>query len=62
MMVVALRLTSGSRLAATYPIHPEVFDRLYEDWSTLVKFRRSLVPLMPAAGFGINCLHQMQKR
>ena len=21
-----------------YPIHPEVFDRLYEDWSTLEAF------------------------
>jgi predicted AAA+ superfamily ATPase len=21
--------------------HPEVFDRLYEDWSTLVKFHRT---------------------
>src|SRR5262245_48972755 len=25
------------RLRAAYPIHPEVFDRLYADWSTLVK-------------------------
>jgi hypothetical protein len=24
-----------------YPIHPEVFDRLYTDWSTLVKFQRT---------------------
>src|SRR5262249_3818035 len=23
------------------PIHPEVFDRLYTDWSTLVKFQRT---------------------
>jgi predicted AAA+ superfamily ATPase len=30
-----------SRLKAAYPIHPEVFDRLYEDWSTLVKFQRT---------------------
>ena len=29
------------RMAAAYPIHPEVFDRLYEDWSTLVKFQRT---------------------
>ncbi|QUV86775.1 DUF499 domain-containing protein [Chloracidobacterium sp. S] len=29
------------RLQAAYPIHPEVFDRLYEDWSTLVKFQRT---------------------
>ena len=30
-----------SRLKAAYPIHPEVFDRLYSDWSTLVKFQRT---------------------
>ncbi len=29
------------RLRAAYPIHPEVFDRLYNDWSTLVKFQRT---------------------
>lgn len=29
------------RLRAAYPIHPEVFDRLYTDWSTLVKFQRT---------------------
>ena len=29
------------RLKAAYPIHPEVFDRLYEDWSTLIKFQRT---------------------
>ncbi|MGY6217589.1 Swt1 family HEPN domain-containing protein [Methylolobus aquaticus] len=29
------------RLQAAYPIHPEVFDRLYTDWSTLVKFQRT---------------------
>jgi len=31
----------GRRLQAAYPIHPEIFDRLYEDWSTLVKFQRT---------------------
>ena len=30
-----------NRLRAAYPIHPEVFDRLYTDWSTLVKFQRT---------------------
>lgn len=30
-----------ARLKAAYPIHPEVFDRLYSDWSTLVKFQRT---------------------
>jgi predicted AAA+ superfamily ATPase len=29
------------RIKAAFPIHPEVFDRLYEDWSTLVKFQRT---------------------
>lgn len=29
------------RLCRSYPIHPEVFDRLYEDWSTLDKFQRT---------------------
>ena len=29
------------RLCQCYPIHPEVFDRLYEDWSTLDKFQRT---------------------
>jgi predicted AAA+ superfamily ATPase len=29
------------RIKAAYPIHPEIFDRLYSDWSTLVKFQRT---------------------
>ncbi len=29
------------RIKAAYPIHPEVFDRLYNDWSSLVKFQRT---------------------
>ncbi len=29
------------RLKEAYPIHPEVFDRLYEDWSTLLRFQRT---------------------
>ncbi len=29
------------RIKAAYPIHPEVFDRLYGDWSTLLKFQRT---------------------
>ncbi|PZN13075.1 MAG: hypothetical protein DIU63_15280 [Proteobacteria bacterium] len=29
------------RLVHAYPIHPEVFDRLYEDWSTLDNFQRT---------------------
>lgn len=29
------------RLLQAYPIHPEVFDRLYEDWSSLDNFQRT---------------------
>lgn len=29
------------RLRQAYPIHPEVFDRLYEDWATLDGFQRT---------------------
>ncbi len=30
-----------NRIKAAYPIHPELFDRLYEDWSTLERFQRT---------------------
>lgn len=29
------------RMKHAYPIHPEVFDRLYEDWSSLDNFQRT---------------------
>ena len=29
------------RLQACYPIHPEVFERLYGDWATLERFQRT---------------------
>lgn len=29
------------RIKRSYPIHPELFDRLYEDWSTLERFQRT---------------------
>lgn len=29
------------RMQLSYPIHPEFFDRLYADWSTLDKFQRT---------------------
>ena len=29
------------RIKDAYPIHPEIFDRLYTDWGTLVKFQRT---------------------
>lgn len=39
------------RLRAAYPIHPEVFDRLYDDWSTLERFQktRGVLRLMATA-------------
>lgn len=30
-----------SRITAAYPIHPELLDRLYSDWSTLERFQRT---------------------
>jgi hypothetical protein len=29
------------RIKSAYPIHPELFDRLYEDWSSLERFQRT---------------------
>jgi len=29
------------RLVQAYPIHPEIFDRLYEDWSSIEGFQRT---------------------
>ena len=29
------------RIRLTYPIHPELFDTLYEDWSSLERFQRT---------------------
>ena len=39
-----------SRLQSCYPIHPEVFDRLYEDWATIEHFQktRGVLRLMAA--------------
>jgi len=37
----ARELEYKQRLIACYPIHPEVFDRLYEDWATLDRFQRT---------------------
>lgn len=36
------------RLRTAYPIHPELFDRLYQDWSTLERFQltRGVLRLM----------------
>lgn len=30
-----------NRIISSYPVHPELFDRLYEDWSTLERFQRT---------------------
>lgn len=37
----ASRTEYEKRLRAAYPIHPELFDRLYNDWSSLDKFQRT---------------------
>lgn len=44
-----------NRIKSAYPIHPEIFDRLYNDWSTLIKFQRTrgVLRLMAAV---IHCL------
>lgn len=49
------------RIQAAFPIHPEIFDRLYEDWSTLVKFQRTrgVLRLMAAV---IHCLWEKGDR
>jgi len=49
------------RIKSAYPIHPEVFDRLYSDWSTLAKFQRTrgVLRLMAAV---IHCLWERGDR
>lgn len=44
------------RIRNAYPIHPELFDRLYGDWSTLEKFQRTrgVLRLMSAV---VHALH-----
>ena len=49
------------RLKAAYPIHPEIFDRLYTDWSTLVKFQRTRGVLRLMASV-IHCLWEKGDR
>jgi len=46
------------RMASAYPIHPELFDRLYQDWSTLERFQRTrgVLRLMAAV------IHQLWTR
>jgi hypothetical protein len=38
------------RIRACYPIHPELFDRLFDDWSTLERFQRTRGVLKLMAG------------
>ena len=38
------------RIKAAYPIHPELFDRLYNDWSALPRFQRTRGVLRLMAG------------
>jgi predicted AAA+ superfamily ATPase len=45
------------RMRDCYPLHPEVFDRLYEDWSTLQNFQRTRGVLK----FMSKVLHQLWK-
>jgi predicted AAA+ superfamily ATPase len=33
--------TYGRRIEACYPIHPDLFDRLHNEWSTLERFQRT---------------------
>lgn len=49
------------RLKAAYPIHPELFDRLYADWSTLDKFQRTRGVLRLMAKV-IHCLWAREDR
>lgn len=49
------------RMEASYPMHPELFDRLYEDWSSLQRFQRTrgVLRLMAAA---IHALWMREER
>lgn len=39
--IEASEVTYRERMISCYPIHPEIFDRLYNDWSTLERFQRT---------------------
>jgi predicted AAA+ superfamily ATPase len=43
------------RMVNAYPIHPELFDRLYNDWSTLARFQRTRGVLRLMA----NVIHEL---
>ena len=48
--ISAKELEYKERLISCYPIHPEVFDRLYEDWATLERFQKTRGVLRLMAG------------
>ena len=45
------------RMKACYPIHPEIFDRLYEDWSSIPQFQRTRGVLRVMA----NCVSRLYR-
>ena len=45
------------RMKACYPIHPEIFDRLYEDWSSIPQFQRTRGVLRVMA----NCISRLHR-
>ncbi len=46
------------RMKDCYPIHPEIFDRLYEDWSTIQQFQRTRGVLRMMA----NCISYLYRQ
>lgn len=57
----AAEVAYEERIKTAFPIHPEVFDRLYEDWSTVDRFQRTrgVLRLMAAV---INSLWESEDR
>ena len=48
----------AERMRQCYPIHPEVFDRLYESWSSIPRFQRTRQVLRILA----NCVSRLYSR
>ncbi len=46
------------RMKACYPIHPEIFDRLYSEWSSIPRFQRTRAVLRMMA----NCINRLYLR
>lgn len=57
----AAEVAYEERIRKSFPIHPEIFDRLYEDWSTIDRFQRTrgVLRLMAAV---INSLWESEDR